>query len=101
VKTLHAALFETTIFNPVHSSTYGDLLLVATKQKFETANKNVAANFLLKGGTLSSYELPITAFDTPSSNILTDDVANTDILLKAHYFMVRESIRSELAQRDL
>jgi len=99
VKTLNEAGFQVSIFNPLKSTAYGDVLLVASKKKFETDNKYISSNILLKGGSLSEYELPITAFDSESANILTDDINNSDILLKSHYFLVRERVREGLAAR--
>ncbi len=99
VKTLNEAGFQVSIFNPLKSTAYGDVLLVASAKKFETDNKFIESNILLKGGPLSAYELPITAFNSEAANILTDDINNSDILLKAHYFSVRERIREGLAER--
>jgi predicted membrane-bound spermidine synthase len=100
-KTLNEAGFQVTIFNPIKSTAQGDLLLVASIKKFDLANKEIPSNFLLKGGALADYELPITAFDNASATILTDDINSTDILLKSHYFIVRENVREELAKRDM
>jgi predicted membrane-bound spermidine synthase len=100
VKTLQEVGFQVTIFNPMKSNDRGDILLVATKGRFDVEHKNVESNFLLKGGPLSAYELPITVFDFWAANVLTDDLNNADLLLKDHYFLVREDVRKELALRE-
>jgi spermidine synthase len=98
VKTLGEAGFQVSIFNPVRSKSYGDILLVASKTKFKSDGKDIVATKLLKAGPLSDYELPLSCFDTASATVLADDVNNTDILLANHYFRVREWKRDELAK---
>jgi predicted membrane-bound spermidine synthase len=99
VRTLHEAGFQVSIFNPLKSTSYGDLLLVASDKKFETSNKFISSNILLKGGPLSGFELPVTAFNSEAADLLTDDINNSDLLLKTHYFSVRERVRERLAER--
>jgi len=96
-KTLQAAGFQAGIFNPLISDKMGDVMFIATKNKFDATRINFSADVFIKEGPLSTYELPITTFDNASANVLTDDVNNIDVLLKAHYFLVRKSIRKELA----
>ena len=97
VKTLNAAGFLVSIFNPLLSDKFGDILFVATKQKLNTAGITISDDVLIKGGTLSDYLLPISTFDNSAANILTDDRNNADILLRSHYFEVRKNIRKDLA----
>ena len=97
-KTLNAAGFQVSIFNPLLSNNYGDVLFVATKNKFDISNISISDDVLINGGPLSNYQLPINTFDNNAANILTDDRNNSDILLKSHYFKVRKLIREELAK---
>jgi predicted membrane-bound spermidine synthase len=97
VKTLNAAGFLVSIFNPLLSDKFGDILFVATKQKLDIGSISISDDVLIKGGPLSYYLLPISTFDNSNANILTDDRNNADILLKSHYFEVRKNIRKELA----
>ena len=71
VKKLSKVGFQLTIFNPLVSNKHDDLLLIVNKNKFEIDNKYIAPNFLLKGGLMSNYVLPITTFDNKNANILT------------------------------
>jgi hypothetical protein len=96
VKTLEAARFYVSIFNPLKTTISGDVMLVATKNKFETKNLKISDDILIEGGPLSDYSLPLTLFDYNQGNILTDDKNNIDVLLKSHYFKVRKAIRKEL-----
>ena len=95
--TLHAAGFQVNIFNPLRSTEYGDVLFLATKNKFDISNIKIDDDVLIQGGPLSAYALPISAFDTSAANVLTDDKNNSDILLKLHYLQVRKGIRTEIA----
>lgn len=97
VKTLRAVGFEATIYNPLRLGSLGDVLIVASRQKFGSAGKQIAATKLLKAGPLGDYELPLSAFDTAAACLLTDDLNKTDILLKDHYFRFREKEREKLA----
>ncbi len=102
VKSLHAAGFQVRIFNPLMSRSMGDLLLVCTKhQPFDVTGKTISSNLLLRGGPLAVYEVPLESFDLPHANILTDDVNNADLMLRDHYFLVRENIRKNLAEGKL
>ncbi len=97
-KTLGAAGFEVLTFNPARSNTHGDVLFVATKNKFDIGNSSIADDVLIKGGPLADYVLPLTAFDNSRAGIFTDDKNDADLLLKEHYFTVRKGIRKELAK---
>ena len=97
-KTLHAAGFEVSIFNPTLSTQHGDVLFVATKNKLDVRKITLSNDVLVKGGPLSDYALPITTFDNRSPEVFTDDVNSMDVLLKDHYFTVRKGIRKELAK---
>ncbi len=99
VKTLNAAGFQVNIFNPLMSDDRGDVLFMATKEKFELANLNISDDVLIKGGPLVNYVLPVSTFKESGSNVLTDDKSNIDILLKNHYQQVRKVIRKELAKQ--
>lgn len=99
VKTLNAAGFQVSIFNPLMSDNHGDVLFMATKDKFETANLSISDDVLIKGGPLANYVLPISTFREAGSNVLKDDKNNIDILLKNHYQQVRKTIRKELAKQ--
>jgi len=98
--TLHAAGFQVNIFNPLKSTEYGDILFLATKNKFDISNIKIKDDVLIEGGPLSAYTLPISTFDNSAVNVLTDDKNNSDILLKLHYLQVRKGIRDELARSE-
>lgn len=100
-KTLHAAGFEVSIFNPLLSNSYGDAVFLATKNKLDVGKITIGDDFFLTGGALSKFELPLTTFDNSTANILTDDINNFDILLKKHYFEIRKGIRKELAKVNI
>ncbi len=100
VKTLNAAGFEVSIFNPLMSNTHGDVLFMARKDRYEISHVNISDDVLIKGGPIGNYILPISTFDNKSANILTDDKNNIDILLKNHYYEVRKFIRLELAKQN-
>jgi len=97
IKTLRAAAFNVTLFNPLLSKSFGDVMFVASKHKFEPRSLVISDDILIKSNPLSAYSLPETIFDTLPAFVLTDDKNNADILLKSHYFKVREAIRKELA----
>ena len=96
-KTLQAAGFQVNLFNPLLSQKFGDVMFMATKNKFEISNISVSDDVLIKAAPLKNYSLPINTFDFKQSNVLTDDLNNIDVLLKAHYFEIRKTIRKELA----
>ncbi|WP_317897078.1 fused MFS/spermidine synthase [Aurantibacillus circumpalustris] len=96
-KTLTATGFQVNLFNPLLSEKIGDVMFVATKNPLDVSKISLLPDVLIKGGALLQYTLPITLFDYKSSNILTDDKNNLDVLLKSHYFEIRKSIRKELA----
>ncbi len=98
LKTLSAAGFQVKVFNPMASIVRGDLLFIATKNKLDIDSLKISDDVLVKGGLLSAYQIPITAFDTTAAKVLTDDKNNSDLLLKSHYLSVRNGIRKELAK---
>ena len=98
--TLMAAGFHVSIFNPLQLDTYGDVLLVASKKEFDVSKISIFSDVFIKGGPLSDYSLSIDNFNNQSANILTDDINNFDVLLKAHYFQIRKGIRKELAKQE-
>lgn len=99
VKTLNAAGFQVSIFNPLMSDTNGDVLFMATKEKFDMANLSISDDVLIKGGPLANYILPLSTFKETGATVLTDDINNIDLLLKTHYQQVRKTIRKELAKQ--
>ena len=98
VKTIQAAGFQVSTFNPIRSKNVGDVMFVVTKTKFDPARVTIEADVLIQPGPLSDYALPVSTFDNSSSHILTDDINNVDVLLKEHYFEVRNQIRKQLAE---
>lgn len=98
LKTLEAAGFHVSLFNPMMSTVSGDAVFVATKIKIETKGINFTDDLILKAAPLDVFLLPITLFDNTKATILTDDENNSDVLLRNHYFQVRKGIRKELAK---
>jgi len=97
-KTLNAAGFQVSIFNPLLSDQFGDVMFMATKEKFDVSKYTVQPDVLIKAGPLSSYVLSLDNFDTADAVVLTDDNNKIDMLLKSHYLEVRKGIRKELAK---
>jgi predicted membrane-bound spermidine synthase len=101
VRTLKAAGFQVSIFNPLKSKDFGDILFVASKYTFNYGDFYIPADVLVTPGVLSDYYLPYNTFKTQDAKILTDDQNESDILLKEHYFTIRNSIRKEIAEGKL
>lgn len=97
VKTLHAAGFQVALFNPLQTTSFGDVLFVAGKNSLKTDSLKIGPDVFIKGGALNDYSLSLNLFNSKDAGILTDDKNNADLLLKAHYFKVRQLIRKELA----
>ena len=98
LKTLKAAGFQVSMFNPIKSGSLGDVLFVASKTGFDTRGRYVSTDVQISGGPLAGYQLSAEQFDNRAAVVLTDDRNYSEVLLKSHHLSVRKSIRKELAR---
>jgi predicted membrane-bound spermidine synthase len=90
VKTLEAAGFQVSLFNPIKSNQMGDILFIATKNAFNYSNIYMKDDITVEKGPASDYALSINVFDVGNAKLLTDDRNYTDKLLLSHYLATRE-----------
>lgn len=98
IKTLKSVGFQVRLFNPLMSDKFGDVLFLATKQKLSFIKDTFPGDFLMKGRSFKEAELPVDRFEHKTATILTDDKNNSDLLLKSHYFQIRENFRNYLTK---
>ncbi len=106
-KTLNAAGFQVTLFNPLKSDQHGDILFIASKNKFNYSNISLKDDLMITvgmfgnlvnfRGPLSDYALNLNVFDFRNAKLLTDDRNYTDKELKSYYLTVREKVRNSLS----
>ena len=96
IKTLKAAGFQVSVFNPLRSNEAGDILYVASKKGFNYNNLSIDGDMTFKGGPLSGFIVNPDVFDTEHAKLLTDDRNYTDKQLMAYYLAVREKVRNSL-----
>lgn len=95
-RTLEAAGFSVSVFNPLASEKLGDILFVATTKPLDVENIKLGDDVFLPGGTLSKFMVSRSLFNEREARVLTDDLNGADILLREHYFRVRSGIRKEI-----
>ncbi len=96
-KTLEAVGFNVSMYNPMQTKTFGDVVFIATKNDtFKKEAIFIAQDFLLRGGPMIDYEVSNSDFDETKAVVLTDDRNKTDILLRPHFISIRNSARQNL-----
>jgi spermidine synthase len=98
VKTLEAAGFQVSLFNPIKSNQMGDILFIATKNAFNYSNIYMKDDITVEKGPASDYALSINVFDVGNAKLLTDDRNYTDKLLLSHYLATREETRHYISE---
>ncbi|MBL7930924.1 MAG: fused MFS/spermidine synthase [Bacteroidia bacterium] len=96
-KTLQSAGFLVKMYNPLRKPNFGDIVFLASKAPLISDSTLIADDVLIKGGPLSEFSMSLQSFNTKSSRVLTDDLNYVDVMLKDHYFRVRQSTRKEIA----
>jgi len=96
-KTLQAAGFYVSMFNPMSNDTLGDVVFFASKRDIDLYSLSISDDVYISAGPLSNYKLPVKLFDADLAKVMTDDRNEIDLMLKEHYFEVRKGIRKQLA----
>lgn len=96
-KTLVSAGFFVNMYNPVRKPNFGDIVFLANKAPFNTDSILISDDVLIKGAPLADFSLSLKSFDNKGARLLTDDKNYVDLLLKKHYFRIRQSTRKEIA----